>query len=679
MRFDKLLVFLCLGVWPGLGAEAMSGARTGDDAASLVDVTQGGFYDGWGREAVRTLTSYYSGGSEGAVQMLDYRASFLPVLDWAEGRIETEVGGDLYGFYASGGGAGRVQYEEDPAYAFTYQARYQEPAGRLSQTAGAGYALGMGAPQGRIVASDYQNWNDAGLGSASGIAGAGLESIFNTTSSYVGFGADLTTFTQGVRDARGVTSLSRQAWQASGSQTTEALWSGRMVSFDQALPSNLTPPTGVGGAMSSVRQRQLGNYFAGEITGQSGFNRTEAEVDVLGQWGFGYDPNLAGSAHVFRDDRGRVRFFRSNADLSNKTSQGFRYLKYDAWGRLIEMGVLLNVAESSFADYAAWARQADLDEQLTSANSFPVFTIAYDSDPVTGSLAAYDERRGAIARKSYYPTAIDDQPTSCPGRGTSDPVNESLYQYDDLGRTQLLSEHRQGTDSNVYRTTGRQWPQGGLLSQLAYPDEDQEAAFVTGTVNLTLWPDVMGRTLRQCAGADCSGTIYANVTKFDWMSSPLTVVAGNGVSTTTTYDLRGRVVGTSASLGDNVLFAETLRDMQFKDGENPCPGSTTSPDYAAGLIIARALSGSGLPEEDQGIWECYSYDGAARLSQTSRYQGESGNWAETQTYAYDYDANGNVESITESAEAGGLEKLLPGLLDHAPQGSDFARRGPQAR
>jgi hypothetical protein len=337
--------------------------------------------------------------------------------------------------------------------------------------------------------------------------------------------------------------------------------------------------------------------------------------------------------------------------------------------------VLLNVAESAFADYAGWARQADLDQQLSGANSCAVFTFLYDVDPVTGALAAYDERRGAIVKRRYYTTAIDDQPTSCPGRGAGDPVSESLYQYDDLGRTELLSEHRQGTDSDVFRTTARQWPSGGLLAQIGYPDEDQEAAFVTGAVDLTLWPDLMGRPLRQCAGADCAGTVYADVTQFDWISSPLTVVAGNGVSTTTTYDLRGRVLSTSASLGDSVLFAETLRDMQFKDGENPCQGSSASPDYAAGLIIARALAGTGLPDEDQGIWECYSYDGAARLSQTERYQGESGAWAEVQTYAYGYDDSGNVESITATTQSGELQKLLPGFIDDAPQGSDFTRSG----
>src|SRR5215216_4804423 len=109
------------------------------------------------------------------------------------------------------------------------------------------------------------------------------------------------------------------------------------------------------------------------------------------------------------------------------TSQGFRYIKYDQWSRVTEMGVLLNVTKSSFDGYASWARQADLDWQLTSSNSCPVLTVSYDADPATKAISAYDERRGTIAKRNYYFTAIADQPTSCPGREASDPVNESLF------------------------------------------------------------------------------------------------------------------------------------------------------------------------------------------------------------------------------------------------------------
>jgi hypothetical protein len=672
IRYFFSLACLCLTLTAGAQA-----AGVNDSSADLVDVTQGTLYDGWGRAAVKSLSTYYgaqSGVSD--VQMLDYRSDFLPAFDWVNGRIETDVGGDLYDFYASGGGTGRVQYSEDPAYAFSFAARYQEPAGRPKQSAGAGYALGMGAPQTRLQSDDYQNWSDADIGSASGVAGAGLENMFNTQSSSFGFSTNLTAYTQKILDTRGASGLSRQAWQATGSQTTESVWAGKMVSFGQTLPSNLVPPQGVEGSMSAIRQRLLGNYFAGDIVGQSGFSRTEVLSDVLGQWTFGYDPNLAGSAHVFRDDLGRTRFFRNNGDLSSMTSQGFRYIKYDAWGRVAEVGVLLNVAKSSFSDYAQWARQADLDEQLTSANSCPVFTFSYDADPVTGSLTAYDERRGAIAKRRYYTTAIDDQPTACPGRATADPVSESLYQYDDLGRTELLSEHRQTGSDDVYRTTVRQWPSGGLIGQVTFPDKDQSEAFDSdGQGSVSAWPDVMGRGLRLCSGADCSGTIYSDVTQFDWTSSPLLTVAGNGVSTAQTYDLRGRTLSTSASLGDVVLFAESLRDMQIADDENPCPGSTSSPDYAAGLIIARALSGSGLPEQDQDTWECYSYDGAARLSQTSRYQWGSDGWQESATYSYSYDDNSNVESISTTSQSEGLRKILPGFLQEAPSDSSFARDG----
>jgi len=180
MRFGKgLALFLYLSVMPGLGLEASSGARAGEGVARLVDVTEGSLYDGWGREAVRTLTSYYAG-SDGAVEMLGYRASFLPVFDWRKGQIASDVQSDLSSFYASGAGSSRVQSAQDPAYAVRFKSRYQEPAGRMQEEAGAGYALGLAASQSRVATSDYQDWQDAGLGSASGIAGAGLEGSFTT-------------------------------------------------------------------------------------------------------------------------------------------------------------------------------------------------------------------------------------------------------------------------------------------------------------------------------------------------------------------------------------------------------------------------------------------------------------------------------------------------------------------
>ncbi|HKG75112.1 MAG TPA: hypothetical protein VKA79_12780, partial [Aestuariivirgaceae bacterium] len=486
----RLALLAIILVGSVVGGGLLIEARQADDepVQMLVDVADARLQDGWGETAVETLSMYYSAnGSRSDVQMLAFRPSFLPVFDWANGMIPATVGGDLYSFYASGAGASRVQFEEDPAYALRFKTRYQEPAGRPELTADAGYALGLGASQTRVVTRDYQNWQDAGIGTASGIDASALENLFRTTSSYGGFGPSLTRYEQDISDVRGSTGLSRKAWQTASDAVSD-VWSGRSLAYNSTLPANLTPPPGVSGAMSRISQRLLGNYFAGVIEGQGGFIRTEAAVDVLGQWDFSYDPNLSGSSHVFRDDASRVRFFRSAPDLANSVSQGFRYIKYDQWSRPSEFGVLLNVAKSSLADYGEWAREADLDQQLTIANSCPVFTFSYDVDPVTGGLSAYDERRGVIVERSYYTTALADQPTDCPGRGEDDPINESLYHYDDLGRTQLVSEHRQSVSADVYRTTQRSWPSGGLVSQITFPDQDQSEAFIiSGQGSMTGW------------------------------------------------------------------------------------------------------------------------------------------------------------------------------------------------
>jgi hypothetical protein len=126
-------------------------------------------------------------------------------------------------------------------------------------------------------------------------------------------------------------------------------------------------------------------------------------------------------------------------------------------------------------------------------------------------------------------------------------------------------------------------------------------------------------------------------------------VAGNGVSEDYAYDLRGRPLSRSASLSGTVLFAETLRNMQFAD-DNPCPGAPSSPNYAAGLLIARALSGTGLPQEDQGVWDCYSYDGGLRLSRAERYAAEGQSFVPSSVSSYGFDANGNVLSLSQTGQ-----------------------------
>jgi hypothetical protein len=221
---------------PVLGGEAeTAGSGSG---AELIDVTQGSLYDGWGKEAVRSLSIYYSADTSSSdAQMLEFRSAFLPVFDWANGAIETAAGGDLHSFYANGAGAGRTQSANDPAYVFTYASRYQEPAGRRNVTTGPGYALSLAASQSRSVNSDYQNWSEAGLGTASGVDTAALRNDFNTKSRYEGFGSNLTRFTQRVADTGAVTGLSRHAWQATGSQTVSDLWSGRQVSFNSPIPN----------------------------------------------------------------------------------------------------------------------------------------------------------------------------------------------------------------------------------------------------------------------------------------------------------------------------------------------------------------------------------------------------------------------------------------------------------
>src|SRR5215213_2714767 len=230
----------------------------------------------------------------------------------------------------------------------------------------------LGASQSRTTTTDYQNWNDANIGNASGIDTSGLEGDFHTSSSYGGFGADLTTYSQSVNDVNGITGLNRQAWIASssgsgnsGSVPAGSVMSAGFFSINVPVPSTLTPSPGVSGTLARYMQSLLPNYFGGSaVSSNSNFVKADAYVDVLGQWQFAYDPNSTGAKHAFADDAGRLRLARANPDLTETASQGFHYFKRDAWGRVIEIGVLVGVANTSLETYADWAREADFDQQL---------------------------------------------------------------------------------------------------------------------------------------------------------------------------------------------------------------------------------------------------------------------------------------------------------------------------
>jgi hypothetical protein len=60
-----------------------------ENPKQLVDVVTGTLFDGWGGAAVETLSMYYAPDtSQSDVEMLGYRAAFLPVFDWANGVID---------------------------------------------------------------------------------------------------------------------------------------------------------------------------------------------------------------------------------------------------------------------------------------------------------------------------------------------------------------------------------------------------------------------------------------------------------------------------------------------------------------------------------------------------------------------------------------------------------------
>ncbi len=137
----------------------------------------------------------------------------------------------------------------------------------------------------------------------------------------------------------------------------------------------------------------------------------------------------------------------------------------------------------------------------------------------------------------------------------------------------LLSEHRQSASANIYRTTQRGWPSGGLVSQIIFPDQDRAKRFSPPAKAARQDGPIFSGAIRDCVPASIARDVkYFDITAFDWTSAPLTVAAGNGVSDGYTYDLRGKTLSKSSSMNGKVLFAEGLRSMQIANDRESLSG-----------------------------------------------------------------------------------------------------------
>ena len=179
----------------------------------------------------------------------------------------------------------------------------------------------------------------------------------------------------------------------------------------------------------------------------------------------------------------------------------------------------------------------------------------------------------------------------------------------------------------------------------------------------------MGSVARACDGSDCSGTVYSDLVTFDWLSMPLTAQTANGLTQTIAYDLRGGALSATTVQAASTLLQEDLRNMQSADNENPCPGDASISNYAGGLLIARQLAGDGLPPADQGVWSCYTYDGAGRLVETDNYVANGQDWTGRGSSLYAYDPNGNLMAAeigaTTPLAKQGAARALPRPLEPA--------------
>ena len=96
---SRLLVTIVIGSIAGAVLSLLvtkAGRVANGPVQQLVDVATAELHDGWGNAAVQTLSMFYSAdASKSDVQMLAFRPSLVPVVDWANGTIPEDIAGDL--------------------------------------------------------------------------------------------------------------------------------------------------------------------------------------------------------------------------------------------------------------------------------------------------------------------------------------------------------------------------------------------------------------------------------------------------------------------------------------------------------------------------------------------------------------------------------------------------------
>ena len=551
-------------------------------------------YDGWGNAAVQTKPVPIGPG-------LAYDNQLVSAFDWKSGVMH----GTVEHFYDRPHLRTQDQQTNDHQYPYARQLAESSPLARIVESGGPGSEFEPGAPHairhsfGR-TASTAQLLDDLGLSSMS------QRYMALTTDRAL----DYTRRTSEIQifDLKGNLIATRQG-SGPGALTSSY---GLQFTGDGTVNSGKLP-----NAFSSGNPQTKDNYIRTSVSNLLGLLKQSSDCD-------------RGAQHYVYDRAGRLRF-RLDAAAAAEHPKRIEYWKYDALGRVIEVGQIsrdLNPEDlQSFADSEPrWPDIAEDGDRTSWRKRY-----FYDTGSNSGNL------RGRLSRAL--------------SRDEDGQEIEETYQYDLYGRLSAIGLRAPAFDHLIRTTTYRYDSQGNIV-QIGYPTSAPDKVYdnqghvvseigyrPTGTVGTIYYTYASGGRLAAIGTAD-DPKLYAaydyNVDgsiKTEWLNR-------RRIQRDYSYDFQGRLVSIEdRSPGQPAWFAETLsyRDAssRFKDGN----------------IAQASFTGSALRVPHRYVYEYDEHSRllSAKVTAPTPQTSLPGNWdAEgIEGKPIGYDANGNIVNITQ--------------------------------
>ncbi len=589
----------------GFGQNFQSNQLSLDDSQKINRViTQEVIYDGFGLNKAITMKAAYENSTD-----LSFKENFVTDFNYDNG----EISGDLVDYYKSGPGS-KIAENNDYEYPYVTSNFSESPLHRINtQTIMSGQDFNINSDFAKEFL--YQSNSGQNFMDAINIDDSD-KNQFKTTSSLSTFAPKNIVAAEIISDQFGQTIASRVG------NNLEYGWQQTAFSrqYDITNQNDYT---------ANITTTLLPKYFDSKDSNANQFIQTSTIKDILARQTTRQTPNIVGAMYNFSDESGRLRFQRLAPDWSNKTSQGFKYIKYDILGRIIESGTLKNFSGQP-QDYLAKANDPNFPSSSQSCVQEKYF---YDIDSSGNS----QNLRARLYKISSNNNIIIDQPTSNCFSGTDLGSNTILYQYDAFSKIIAISETN-SMNQNSYRNTAYEYDNFNRIIKTIYPDKIQTAPFITNNQTIIYNQfNALGQINAICSEIDennnCSGEIYVSNSIYDINSNLISRnLQNNQIKETFERDFQNRLLKKSYNkISDNsILFEEDL--------------SYPINNFQGGNIANAKFSGLIYGDEDSEINFDYTYDTFTRLISAQKEIDDIDN-LEDEDFDYSYDLNNNITQI----------------------------------